>query len=514
MGATKSDIIPSRLRQKCSPQRFGDVRQRGGPALPASLAAEAERLASLRRMDLLDTAAEPEFDELVELAAAICGTPMGLITLVDEHRQWFKAAQGIGVRETPIDVSFCLHAIRQPGIFVIEDAADDARFAQNPLVLGEPHVRFYAGIPIHSPDGLAVGTLCVVDNKPRTLSQTQTATLHVLGRQVSARLELREQRKTLESALRDAEDSRTALTASEERFRTFMDSSPFVSFMKGLDGKYVYYNRPYARRFGVDAEERLGKTDFDMWPADQAAAFREHDNEVMRTGVLRMFEEETTDAEGAPVHWRSYKFPSRDALGRPLIAVVAVDVTEEIGSKRALEKAQVTLQEANERLQELAVTDVLTGLRNRRVFDERMGEEMTSARRESRLSLLLLDIDGLKERNDRFGHLDGDEVLKQLGALMRQHVRGTDLAVRLGGDEFGVLMPQASEEQAAGLAARLLRAVRESEWKHQPLTVSIGIAERRRGQSVGSELVTAADQALYAAKAAGRDRIVRQSEMA
>jgi diguanylate cyclase (GGDEF)-like protein len=152
---------------------------------------EARRLDELNRYEILDTAAEEAFDDLVRLASAICGTPIATISLVDAERQWFKARVGLDADQTPREHSFCAHAIREPGVFIVPDARDDPRFAANPLVTGEPNIRFYAGAPLISPMGWPLGTLCVIDRVPRELAPGQVEALRVLGRQVVAQFELR-----------------------------------------------------------------------------------------------------------------------------------------------------------------------------------------------------------------------------------------------------------------------------------------------------------------------------------
>jgi diguanylate cyclase (GGDEF)-like protein/PAS domain S-box-containing protein len=482
-----------------------------GPMTVATSENETKRLEALRRPDLLNTAPEPEFDELVNLAAAICDTPISLLTLVGEHRQWSK---GFDVRETPLHSAFCTHTLLQPDPFVVEDAATDERFATNPLVTEEPSIRFYAGVPVTSLDGHVVGTLCVMDREPRNLTQIQMNMLAMLARQVNAHMELRLQRKQLEAALQETDRSRGELRASEERFRTFMDNSPFMSFMKDTEGRLVFYNQRFADRFGISPTAWLGKTDFEIWPEDQAQATRQTDIEVLMGGRLQIVDEQLQDKAGTTLRWRTYKFPCVSASGMTLLAGVAVDETEAMAREIALNRTQAELQSANALLKELVVTDALTGLGNRRVLDDRLSAEITAVRRGRKLSLLMLDIDHFKLRNDTFGHQDGDEVLRQMGALLRRLVRGNEVAVRYGGEEMAVLMPGASEDEAAGLARRLLKAIRTTAWAHQPVTVSIGVAECVRSDMRAEDLLTAADVALYAAKGAGRDRFVRRSETA
>lgn len=152
---------------------------------------EVGRLKALHQYKILDTDPEQAFDDLTLLASQVCGTPIALISLVDEDRQWFKSRVGIDVPETSRSVSFCAHAIQQRGIFTVPDALNDARFRDNPFVRGDPHIRFYAGAPLITSDGHALGTICVIDRLPRTLTSGQTDALEALRRQTLAQLELR-----------------------------------------------------------------------------------------------------------------------------------------------------------------------------------------------------------------------------------------------------------------------------------------------------------------------------------
>lgn len=172
---------------------------------------EAKRLKVLWQYDVLDTVPEEVFDDLTELAARICEAPIALISLVDEDRQWFKSKIGITVNETSRDISFCAHAIQQEDLFIVPDATKDSRFAKNPLVTSDPKIRFYAGAPLITPDGHALGSLCVIDKVPRELRLEQQQALRVLSRHVMTQLELRRHAKDLAEAQKAKETTRDEL---------------------------------------------------------------------------------------------------------------------------------------------------------------------------------------------------------------------------------------------------------------------------------------------------------------
>ena len=163
---------------------------------------EAPRQAALDRLHILDTVPEQAYDDLTRLAAAVCDAPMALVSLIDRDRQWFKSRYGLDFAQTERCIAFCDHAIRQPGKnLVVSDASRDPRFHENPLVRAGQGIRFYAGVPLVSPDGFAVGTLCVLDSRPRRLSRLQMEALEGLARQVSRLLELRVRNHELREAL-------------------------------------------------------------------------------------------------------------------------------------------------------------------------------------------------------------------------------------------------------------------------------------------------------------------------
>ncbi len=171
--------------------RISSVNDSDKPAAARLHPNEAERLQALRSYGILDTAVEPAFDDITRIASYVCQTPISLVSLVDEGRQWFKSEIGLGIRETPLEQSLCAHALLEHSFLEVPDTTRDTRFDCNPLVTGKPHVRFYAGALLRTPDGLPLGTVCVLDDKPRQLTSEQRDILAALARQVMSQIEFR-----------------------------------------------------------------------------------------------------------------------------------------------------------------------------------------------------------------------------------------------------------------------------------------------------------------------------------
>lgn len=192
-----------------------------------------DRLRAVHATGLLDSPPEELFDELAQLAAAVCETPISLVSLVAQDRQWFKARVGLDIQETSIESSFCRHALQHDELFIVPDTHLDPLFAQNALVLGAPFIRFYAGYPLQVPGGEKIGTLCVIDSKPRELQPFQIRALGILGRQVNAQLQMKQLVANLRTTERKKEEAikarRLAETAAEKRRITTLDSVAMVS---------------------------------------------------------------------------------------------------------------------------------------------------------------------------------------------------------------------------------------------------------------------------------------------
>lgn len=259
---------------------------------------EAERLERLRALAVLDTAPEPLFDTLSRLAAAICGTPIALLSLVDASRQWFKANVGLpGVSETPRELAFCAHAILDGEVLEVGDACADPRFAGNPLVTGEPGIRFYAGAPIELPGGVRLGTLCVIDRQPRRLDPAQREQLRELAAAAAQALELREQ--ALASALAARSRHEAELTGHVQSLNSVLDQLPAAVSVWSRELRNVYANAELARWMGTTPQALAGCS-LDVVVGAQRHAVRELRRDAVLRGEIQQFEILLAPPQGGP----------------------------------------------------------------------------------------------------------------------------------------------------------------------------------------------------------------------
>lgn len=307
---------------------------------------EIARLEELGRFGVLDTEPEPVFDDLTRLAAQVCDAPMALISLVDRDRHWFKSTVGVEMTEIPRQDTFCDYTICQEGLLVVPDAAADGRFAQCAVVAGVPHVRFYAGAPLLSPSGHALGTLCVFDHKPRRLDPRQKNALLALSRQVLAQMEHKRIINELRLTAIERHAAETALRKSEERFKKFMNSGPAVAYVKDAVGRFVYVNEPTARLFRIPAADWIGKTDAELLGREVADNVVEHDLTVLNDEKTVVAEETVPTPDGRARHWQSYKFLLRDDLGQKQVGGMSFDITERKAAEQERERLVSELREA------------------------------------------------------------------------------------------------------------------------------------------------------------------------
>jgi two-component system sensor histidine kinase/response regulator len=290
---------------------------------------ESQRLDALHRYGVLGSAPEAAFDELTRLAAQICGTPVSLITLLDDSRQWFKSRFGFGATETPRDFSFCGHTILQHDIMVVEDASRDDRFADNPLVSGDAAIRFYAGVPLVTPEGFALGTLCVLDRAPRQLAPEQVEALRTLARQVMTQLELRRHLDEMARNVERHQATEQRLRISEAFYQTLVETLPQNILRKDLQGRFTFANRRFCQAIGKRLEEILGKTDFDLFPAELAAKYHRDDLRVTTTLENLDTVEAHQGPHGEKLFVHVIKSPLYDAAGKVIgIQGIFWDVTQ------------------------------------------------------------------------------------------------------------------------------------------------------------------------------------------
>ncbi|RTL14962.1 MAG: EAL domain-containing protein [Burkholderiales bacterium] len=582
---------------------------------------EAERLKALQSLAVLDTAAEEQFDALVQAASIVCGVPISLLSLVDADRQWFKAKVGLAVNEAPREHALCARTILDDAIFEVPDASADPRFADNPLVCAGPGIRFYAGAPVVLRSGHRVGTLCVIDRKPGQLTPLQ--------RQVLAHLAT--------AAARGLEAHRLEheLVQEQARLSNILEATGAGTWEWDLRTNQVRYNARWAEIIGYTLDEVQGRghqawRDLvhpeDLPRADAAMAAHIEGRSDRYACEFRM-----CHRDGHWVWVMSHgRVKSRDAQGRPLWAFgthldvtesrqLAAELAEQHGllsvTLRSIGDAVITtdtsarvvwLNPAAERLtgwlsdearglpvsqvfvivhegtrepvdspvdqclrrrevvgltsrtlllsrqgQEFGIEDssapivneagellgavlvfhdvteqrrlsgevayrashdALTGLVNRVEFESRLRRLLAHAREfEDQHALLYIDLDQFKLVNDACGHSVGDELLKQVGRLLKEAVRASDTVARLGGDEFAVLLEACPAERAKRVAQQICDHMEEFRFQHDGrrfrIGTSIGLVNFSAQWPGVEAILQAADTSCYAAKEAGRNRV-------
>ncbi len=306
------------------------------PEIPEN---EAARLAVLARYEILDTIGEQEFDDITLLASQICQTPISLISFVDAERQWFKSRIGLDAVETSRDISFCGHAINGNNLFEVPNALEDSRFATNPLVAGAPNIRFYAGMPLITSDGYKLGTLCVIDQQPHQLTETQKQSLGALARQVIRQLEIRIYRKY----------SDTVLVTANTQLEAALEAIPDLIWVKDAQGVFVKCNHTFARYMGMSQSEILGKTEYDFFSKEVADFYRLHDQKVMAEQNPITMEAWLDFADGYRGLFEAVKTPVLDTGGKVIGTLsMAHDITHRKRNEAKVRRKQEAMQTLNE----------------------------------------------------------------------------------------------------------------------------------------------------------------------
>ena len=306
---------------------------------------EAQRWEALRHYGDIGEPYDPGLQELVAYASELIGVPISLVSLVERDRQRFRAEVGMGRSETPIEESFCAHSMLQPGVFEVRDAAQDARFRTNPLVTGEAGVRFYAEVGIADLNGFPLGAFCVVDVRPRELTDFQRRSLQMLGRQAEVRLnllrslrELKAERGERVRAAAEREALLGAVQAEKTRLRALLDRSPaFASFLCGEDLTYEYVNAAHGTILGT--RDVLGKPLLEALPEVEGQAVYEILKDVMRTGEtceVREFAVRLWTDRGAETRYVDAVFQAFREADGTISGVFShgVDVTRHVAARR------------------------------------------------------------------------------------------------------------------------------------------------------------------------------------
>lgn len=310
---------------------------------------DVDRLTALASFDIFDTPPDGAFDDLTALAADVCRTPIALISFVDGQREWHKSRHGIAIDELPRARSFCAYAITTHAVTEVPDTQLDPRFDRHPLVVGEPYVRYYAGAPLITADGHALGTLCVMDVEPRTLSGRQRHHLRVLANQVLTLLEVRRQARRVADALESRLIADATMRRQQRMLEGVLAHTDVLIFAKDVDGRFVMAN--HALEYVTQCEGLAGRTDHDVFGPDVADGYRRNDERIMATREWQVFNEDVTHPDGSVHTYRSTKFPLIDDDGEVMgVGGVSTDVTELAAARAAHAEAELRWRKVLEHL--------------------------------------------------------------------------------------------------------------------------------------------------------------------
>ncbi len=454
--------------------------------------AEDARVSALHALDLIDSAPEREFDAVVSLAATLLGTPFAAVTLVDRERVWVKAKVGLPLVEEPRHLTFCHWTIQSDDVMTIADARVDPRFRQRGETYGGHTVRFYAGAPLHAPNGARIGTLCVGDTDPREIDEIDCERLRQLALLVDA---LVAARATTRDAILIAGESARQAEYLQRQERVMLQAERLANIgswrmtmaenaIEWSDHTYRIHGLPIGQSPSVESA-------LEFYPPHARALVAQSLANTIETGRSMDIEVDFLTAQGVPRRVRSIGELECHA-GQP-VAIVGVfqDVTERWTMEQALRRS--------------ADQDELTGIANRAAFNRVLESEIERSRTSGApLLLALIDLDGFKAVNDTLGHLAGDDVLRAVGKRLEARWLEGCFAARLGGDEFALIVTdRALTNDPGGFASRLEIELSEpvpGVGLNIDAAGTVGTASFDPERDTQRDLVHRADTALYAAK--------------
>ncbi|SEN27771.1 PAS domain S-box-containing protein/diguanylate cyclase (GGDEF) domain-containing protein [Sphingomonas gellani] len=446
---------------------------------------ESERLAALDEYGVEEGEVDSGLDDVTDLAARLFGVTTALVTLVGDTRQLFAGRTGTQLCGTDRNVSFCSHALDGDDLLVVPDARLDPRFFDNPLVSGEPGIRFYAGVPLRNHAGHVLGTLCLIDPQPRAgLPARDRKALRELAALALNKLEQRR----LETARR----------AGQRRFHNIAATSPDAIVCADDQGRITFWNATAEKLFGFTRAEAIGNGLDLIVPHHMRGGHGNGLHRVAGGGAPRLVGK---TIELNAMHRDGHEFPIELSLsmwredGHASFGAIMRDISER--------------RRNEDKLFHLAHHDPLTGLPNRNVLFDRIAERIDQ---HCPAHLLFVDMDGFKPVNDTAGHGVGDAVLKQVGDRLVECVGAVDTVARIGGDEFAVLIvpseghgaPTDDPDHAADCIIASLGKPYAVEGQAVHLGASVGIASFPAHAHSAEELISGADLAMYQAKREGR----------
>ncbi|HEY0906711.1 MAG TPA: EAL domain-containing protein [Methylophilus sp.] len=448
---------------------------------PVILKTEQQRLQALSDHGLDKEASIENLDPVVRIAARMFNMPVAAVNMVGSDHVFFAASVGTGESDMRRDVSFCAHAINQSNVMVVPDASQDERFHDNPLVTGPAQLRFYAGVPLRSPEGLALGALCVIDHQPRfNFSEEDQQRLQELAQMVSDRLELR---RIVTCSGRTRPD-----------FEEYAAHSVTPVMWFDARGDILAWNTAAAELHGYPLAEGVGQSVSILMSAQDRAVFMEAIALAVTAGSL-----DHVDVPAEVCGLR--KDGSAFLLG---LSLFSWKEAGEIRFEAVLKDLQVRHHEES-LLHRRHHVDVLTGLANRVWFYHVVEDTLIRA---EPAAVFMLDLDGFKDVNETLGHQVGDIILKQVAAQLSALVSPAAVVARIGGDEFAIIVPymadsEAAMHQAHQVTRQLAQPMQVGEHEIH-LTVSCGVALAPIHAQEALELVSDADLALFKAKASKR----------